>query len=73
MCIRDSYCGVFSSNPSATSSYTYSWTDYGSSGSTFSQDGFDDFQDGSGMGDDWTVRNSSKSAARGKPSFVMLQ
>ena len=67
------YCGVFSSNPSATSSYTYSWTDYGSSGATFSQYGFDDFQDGSGMGDDWTVRNSSKSAARGKPSFVMLQ
>ena len=64
---------MFVSNPSGQSSNTYSWTDYGSSGGTFSQDGFDDFQDGSGMGDDWTVRNSSKSAARGKPSFVMLQ
>ena len=67
------YCGVFSSNPSGQSSNTYSWTDYGSSGGTFSQNGFDDFQDGSGMGDDWTVRNSSKGNVRGKPSFVMLQ
>ena len=67
------YCGVFNSNPSGQSSNTFSWTDYGSSGGTFSQNGFDDFQDGSGMGDDWTVRNSSKGNARGKPSFVMLQ
>ena len=67
------YCGVFTSNPTGQSSLTYSWTDYGSSGSGFSQTGFDDFQDGSGMGDAWSVRNSSQSAARGKPSFVMLQ
>lgn len=67
------YCGVYSSNPSGQSSYTYSWTDYGTSGGSYSQTGFDDFQDGSGMGDNWTVRNSSQGAARGKPSFVMLQ
>ena len=67
------YCWVFNSNPSGQSSYTFSWTDYGGSGGTFSLTGFDDFQDGSGMGDTWSVRNSSQSAARGKPSFVMLQ
>ena len=67
------YCGVFTSNPTGQSSLTYSWTDYGTSSGTFSQTGFDDFQDGSGMGDAWSVRNSSQSAARGKPSFVMLQ
>jgi hypothetical protein len=68
------YCGVYTSNPTGQSSLTYSWTDYGAPNlSQQHQLGFDDFQDGSGMGDDWTVRNSSQSAARGKPSFVMLQ
>ena len=67
------YCWVFTSNASGQSSYTFSWTDYGTSAGGFSQTGFDDFQDGSGMGDTWTVRNSSQSAVRGKPSFLMLQ
>ena len=67
------YCWVFNSNPSGQSSLTFSWTDYGGSGGTFSTTGFDDFQDGSGMGDTWSVRNSSQGAVRGKPSFLMLQ
>ena len=67
------YCWVFNSSPNGQSGTTFSWTDYGSSGGTFSQNGFDDFQDGSGMGDAWSVRNSSQSAVRGKPSFCMLQ
>ena len=67
------YCWVFTSNPTGQSSLTFSWTDYGGSGGTFSTTGFDDFQDGSGMGDTWSVRNSSQGAVRGKPSFLMLQ
>ena len=67
------YCWVYNSTPTGQSGTTFSWTDYGSSGGTFSQNGFDDFQDGSGMGDSWTIRNSSQGAARGKPSFLMLQ
>ena len=67
------YCWVYTSNPTGQSTLTFSWTDYGTSGGTFSQTGFDDFQDGSGMGDNWTVRNSSQGAVRGKPSFLMLQ
>ena len=67
------YCWVFNSNPGGQSSYTFSWTDYGGNSSMFNLTGFDDFQDGSGMGDTWSVRNSSQGAVKGKPSFLMLQ
>lgn len=35
--------------------------------------GWDDFQDGSGMGDTWGVRNVGVNAYRGYPSFVMVR
>lgn len=52
---------------SGMASYTFSFTD--SSGSS----GWDDFQDGSGMGDQWAIENVGGNAYRGNPSYVMLQ
>ena len=52
---------------SGLASYTFSFTDSSSS------NGFDDFQDGSGMGDNWAIENVGGNAYRGNPSYVMLQ
>ena len=46
---------------------TMSFTDSSSS------NGFDDFQDGSGMGDNWAIEGVGGNAYRGNPSYVMLQ
>lgn len=35
--------------------------------------GWDDFQDGSGMGDAWAVENVGNNAYRGYPSFIMVR
>jgi len=51
---------------------TFSFTDSGSSG-TASATGFDDFQDGSGMGDGWEVEGQGNNFARGFPSLIALQ
>ncbi len=52
----------------------YSWTDSRTgSGSTYSNVGFDDWQDGSGLGDQWNVEGGDKSTTRGKPSFIMIK
>ena len=50
----------------------FSFTDSTSSG-TQSQTGWDDFQDGTGMGDGWTVEGQSGNYARGFPSLIALQ
>ena len=51
---------------------TFSFTD-SASGGTQSATGWDDFQDGSGMGDGWEVETQGNSYARGYPSLIALQ
>ncbi len=55
--------------------YAYSWTDSRTgNGSTYSNRGFDDWQDGSGLGDQWRCESTNdKSTTRGKPSFIMIK
>ena len=55
---------------SGKASYTFSFTDAGSVGSST---GWDDFQDGSGMGDDWEVEGLGDNGARGSASMIVLQ
>ena len=61
----------FSSN---LASGTFSFSD-SSSTATGSPSGWDDFQDGSGMGDQWRIEGSGATAGvyRGNPSLVALQ
>jgi hypothetical protein len=56
---------------SSKASATFSFSD--SSNSSNSATGFDDFQDGSGMGDDWSVEGQGNNAFRGAPSLIALQ
>ena len=60
---------------SGKASYTFSFTDAhaAGTGATFSPNGWDDFQDGSGMGDDWEVEGLGDNGARGAASMVVLQ
>ena len=60
---------------SGKASYTFSFTDaYAAGGGpTFSPNGWDDFQDGSGMGDDWEVEGVGDNGHRGAASMVVLQ
>ena len=51
---------------------TFSFTDSTSS-STQDPDGWDDFQDGSGMGDNWEVEGVGDNGHRGAASMVVLQ
>ena len=55
---------------SGKAAYTFSFSDAGSVGSST---GWDDFQDGSGMGDDWEVEGLGDNGARGAASMVVLQ
>ena len=59
---------------SSLASGTFSFSDSTSS-STQSPSGWDDFQDGSGMGDQWRIEGSGATAGvyRGNPSLVALQ
>ena len=51
---------------------TFSFTD-STSGGTQDPHGWDDFQDGSGMGDGWQVEGQGGGFARGYPSLIALQ
>ena len=62
----------FYTTSSGNASGVFSFTDSTSSG-TQSQTGWDDFQDGSGMGDGWSVEGQSNNYARGFPSLIALQ
>jgi len=67
------YVGTWSYNNGQSSTLTFSWHDSatGVSGSNHGN-GFDDFQDGSGMGDSWTVVGESANYARGFPSYIII-
>ena len=56
-------------------SYTFSFTDSSGGNSTSNPSGWgwDDFQDGSGMGDDWEVEGVGDNGHRGAASMVVLQ
>tara|TARA_A100001388_G_scaffold166057_1_gene124018 strand:- start:390 stop:1397 length:1008 start_codon:yes stop_codon:yes gene_type:complete len=56
-------------------SYTFSFTDSSGGNSTSNPSGWgwDDFQDGSGMGDDWEVEGVGDNGYRNNPSYIMLQ
>ena len=58
-----------------TASYTFSFTDSSGGNSTSNPSGWgwDDFQDGSGMGDDWEVEGVGDNGHRGAASMVVLQ
>ena len=57
----------FQAFSSGLATYTFSFTDSANS------NGFDDFQDGSGMGDNWAIEGVGGNAYRGNPSYIMLQ
>ena len=57
---------------SGRASGTFSFTDSTSS-STQDPDGWDDWQDGSGMGDGWSIEGQGANHARGFPSLIALQ
>ena len=57
---------------SGKASGAFSFTDSTSSG-TQNDTGWDDFQDGTGMGDGWTVEGQSGNFGRGLPSLIALQ
>lgn len=53
---------------------TFSWSDYqNTSTGAYQGVGWDDWQDGSGMGDQWYVEGQSQNFGRGRPSFVMIR
>jgi len=58
------FCGVWTWT-SSSGTATMSFTDSGSNG-------FDDFQDGSGMSDLWGVENQGANAFRGNPSCLLV-
>ena len=59
----------------SAASYTFSFTDSSGGNSTSNPSGWgwDDFQDGSGMGDDWEVEGVGDNGYRNNPSYIMLQ
>lgn len=67
-----SHTGDATSGSGATA--TFSWCDSTASNSAGNDNhGWDDFQDGSGMGDAWTVENVGVNAYRGNPSYILIQ
>lgn len=66
------YCGVWQYSVSGASG-GFSWHDSSnSSSSTNDPHGWDDFQDGTGMGDSWSVENESANYGRGLPSYIII-
>ena len=64
-------CTFATSNPS-TATATFSWSDSSVSGPSVAH-GWDDFQDGSGMGDQWSVEGQGSNAFRGHPALIMVR
>ena len=65
------YCGCYTYTSSTAATATFSFTDSGSGG-TQSGTGFDDFQDGSGLSDNWSVEGGSQNQYRGNPSCLLV-
>lgn len=70
------YIGSFSGDPTNNGYQgTFSWCDEAGGNSTTNPSGWgwDDWQDGSGMGDGWSVENQGVNAFRGYPSFILVR
>ena len=65
------YCGCFTYTDANNATATVSFSDEGS-GSTQSATGFDDFQDGSGLSDNWSIEGGSQNQYRGNPSCLLV-
>lgn len=68
--------GSAANSGATTAYYCWSFTDaYGTTpGAAQQAIGFDDWQDGSGLGDQWRCESTNdKSTTRGKPSFIMIK
>ena len=67
------YVGVWQYNSASGASGGFSWHDSNST-TTSSQHatGWDDWQDGTGMGDSWAVENESAHYGRGLPSYIII-
>lgn len=66
------YVGAWGYNSGNGSTGTFSFCDSGGPSSTASDTGWDDFQDGSGMGDSWNVENQGANTYRGYPSYILV-
>ena len=67
------YCGVWNYNSGSGASSGFSWHDSSASAtSTNDPHGWDDFQDGTGMGDSWSVETQGANAYRGLPSYIII-
>lgn len=69
------YIGSWSGDDGSGYAGTFSWCDSSGGDSTTNPSGWgwDDFQDGSGMGDGWSVEGQGSHAYRGYPSFILVK
>ena len=66
------YCGCYTYTSSTAATATLSFTDSGNAPPGQSGTGFDDFQDGSGLSDNWSVEGGSSNQYRGNPSCLLV-
>ena len=67
------YVGVWVYNSASNASAGFSWHDSSSSStSTNDPHGWDDFQDGTGMANNWSVEGESANYAQGLPSYIII-
>ena len=69
------WCCAFQTATGNTSSNilgTMSWSDSAASGASVMY-GWDDFQDGSGMGDGWSTENIGTNGKRGHPALILVR
>ena len=66
------YCGCFTYTDANNATATVSFTDFANTGGAQQGIGFDDFQDGSGLSDNWLVENVGANAYRGNPSCLLV-
>lgn len=62
------FCSSFTGDTGSGYTATFSWCD-----ESVSSNGWDDWQDGSGMGDSFGTENVGYQAFRGYPSFILLR
>ena len=66
------YCGCYTYTDVNNATATLSFTDSGNAPPGQSGTGFDDFQDGSGLSDNWSVEGGSSNQYRGNPSCLLV-
>ena len=66
------YCGCYTYTDANNATATLSFTDSGNAPPGQSGTGFDDFQDGSGLSDNWSVEGGSQNQYRGNPSCLLV-